>query len=144
VATAGATATHCACARARGQNRSTAIVLMMPHENAIMQRPATMILPHPGAGTTTFDAIGVKYRRCAPLDGVGVLNTGGGVSIGGGVCIRMIGAGVCICMTGGGVGVSRWPRFNTGGGVGVSRWTRPPAGGVMLPPTFILKLLLPR
>ena len=39
---AGSAPTH--CARARGQKRSTAIVHMTPHENAIMHRPPITIV----------------------------------------------------------------------------------------------------
>ena len=50
-ADAGATAAAGPPPRERGQNRSTASVVMTPHENAIMQRPVTSILPFPAAGT---------------------------------------------------------------------------------------------
>ena len=76
------TATHCACAR--GQNRSTAIVHMTPHENAIMHRPpmtrVLAVAPPPG-GTTT--GAGVRWDEALDrrMIGTGVFDPGGGTDV---------------------------------------------------------------
>jgi hypothetical protein len=114
---AGSAPTH--CSRSCGQKRSTAIVHMTPQENAIMHSPPiTMVrvaLPPPDVWA---GGAGVRayevLERRTAIAGLRVGACAGAV----GVCVAGAAAAVPVAAV--------------------------PAGGVILTPTFILKLLLPR